>query len=181
MDWVQWLALTGGLVAVASFVRDRREAQRVDAGSIYVIVTSYNTGMPGATYPIFTKYEVHNTGPLPALSVSVSGWPATARRRLTWRLRPIDQWMTGTRAPGGVFPTITPGGVTAEHDLQPLTSSTIGGMAPPIMLTFRDGRGRSWVRWPDGRLNRLTLSRSAWQQRVRLRSVERHERPANST
>lgn len=179
MDWVQWIALSGGLVAAASFVRDRREAQRVDAASVYVVVTTYNTGTPGGTYPIFTKYVIHNTGALPALTVGVSGWPATARRRLTWRLRPIGQWMTGTRAPGGVFPTITPGGVTAEHEVRPLSSSTIGGEAPPIMLTFRDGRGRSWVRWPDGRLNRLTFSLYAWRQRARLRSVERAERRAD--
>jgi hypothetical protein len=116
MDWVQWLALSGGLIAVASFVRDRREAQRIDAAGVYVIVTSYNTGTPGGRHPIFTKYEIHNKGSLPALTVSVSGWPASARRRLSWRLQPIGRWMTGSRAPGGVFPIITPGGVTTSRN-----------------------------------------------------------------
>jgi hypothetical protein len=91
MDWVQWLALSGGLVAAASFVMDRLEAQRADAASVYVIVTSYRPGTPGGTHPTFTKYVIHNTGPRPALTVGVSGWPATARRRPTWRLRPIGQ------------------------------------------------------------------------------------------
>jgi hypothetical protein len=32
------------------------------------------------------------------------------------------------------------------------------------MLMFRDGSGREWVRWPDGKLTRITPS---WFQVVR--------------
>jgi hypothetical protein len=106
-------------------------------------------------------YEIHNDGPLPILGVDVSGWSWGSRRRVTWRLRPIDQLMTGKSAPGGAFGNtdIAPWTRTSEQELPPQPRIVLAGEPPPIMITFRDGRGRQWVRWPDGRLSRMSTSR----------------------
>lgn len=155
---MQWLALSGGLVAVVTFVADRRERTRAEAAGVYVIVTRF---LPVTRHAGgYTFYEIVNDGQLPALRVSVSGWTWGARRRFAWRLRPIGSWMTGRRIPAGVFPQVLPQSRTDEHDMMPLSAEgDVPGERPPIMLVFRDGYGRSWVRWPDGRLNRLSLSR----------------------
>jgi hypothetical protein len=168
MDWVQWLALSGGLEAVASFVTDRLERARSDAAAVYVIVTRYDRRNPEGA-----KFRVYNDGPLPALSVGVMGWHAwhwEVRRRGTWRLRGMGSWMTGQVATVTVFPTIGPRSSTEEADLPQLDLAFGTGDPPPVMLVFRDGRGRRWVRWPDGRLSRTapsnpTVSWRCWRLR----------------
>lgn len=114
-----------------------------------------------------TTYQLVNDGKLPALAVEVHGWTWGARRRLTWRLRPVTAWMTGRRIPGGVFPQLEAQSRTDDQDIHPLhiEGSSRAGERPPIMLVFRDGHGRLWVRWPDGRLNSLALSRDALRHR----------------
>jgi hypothetical protein len=156
MDWVQLLALTGGLVAALAFVAGRLDLARSDAAAVYVITkpvpieSNEQEYRPG-------KYEVHNDGPLPILSVFVFVWEGESRRRRTWRLRPPEAWMTGRSTVDGFgYPIVAPRSSTEEADL-------LGGMADPywtgdppqVMLIFLDGRGRYWVRWPDGRLSRL--------------------------
>jgi hypothetical protein len=64
--------------------------------------------------------------------------------------------MTGPYMPGGgVFPTIFPKESTDVHDVAGLREWGPAGELPPIMLVFRDGLGRRWVRWHDGKLTRL--------------------------
>jgi len=73
MDWVQWLALAGGLVAAAAFVAGRRDIARSEAAGVYVDVTLFQ-GAPSPTdRAVFTRYRIVNDGRLPALSVGVSG------------------------------------------------------------------------------------------------------------
>lgn len=159
IDWVQWLALSGGAVAVATYVEDRRQRARADAASVYVEVPEFLPVQPPRGG--HTRFVIVNDGPLPILRVSVSGWGWDARRRLTWRVRPVGSWMTGgPRLPGGVFPQVMARSRTDEHDLPPLVMDKDAdpGVRPPVMLVFRDGHGRSWVRWPDGRLSRAGWS-----------------------
>jgi hypothetical protein len=74
VDWVlQWLALTRGLVAAATFTADRSDKTRADAAAVYVIVTLYQASVPRSGVPGVTKYVVHNDGPLPLLGVASRG------------------------------------------------------------------------------------------------------------
>jgi hypothetical protein len=183
MDWVQWLALVGGLVAAVvaavAFVLGRRDVARTLAASVYVIIPKFRYGRD-PTVPAFTTYRVVNDGPAPALQVGVSAWE-WGRRRSTWRFRRHEHWMMSRRIePGAVFSTIEPASSTKEHDLQGVTSYAWGGENPPVMLVFRDGQGRRWVRWPDGKLTKLYPSAYYFQERrwrlqreARAASVER--------
>jgi hypothetical protein len=69
MDWVQWLALTGGLVAVLTFVTGRFDSARSDAAAVYVMTTLRVSIEPGSSEKYEATYEVHNDGPLPVLWV----------------------------------------------------------------------------------------------------------------
>jgi hypothetical protein len=133
------------------------------AASLYVKVPLHLAGPAAPPDVAFTKYQIVNDGALPASSVGVSAW-TWGRRRITWRFRRRDSWMTGSRLEGGaVFPTIVPRSRTEVHDLPGLWEWGPPGDPPPIMLTFRDGLGRRWIRWPDGKLTRLT---PCWSQAV---------------
>ena len=67
--------------------------------------------------------------------------------------------MTGDRIEGRVHVNIEPGGTAVGTDMtapqypKPKHSKSSG--SPPVMLIFRDGFGREWVRWPNGKLNRV--------------------------
>jgi hypothetical protein len=79
VDWVQWLALAGGLTAVLTYVSGRLDTARSEAGKLFVLVTDFETGPPSAL--VFTKYKVVNESDLPVSSVEVRtfGW---GRRRV---------------------------------------------------------------------------------------------------
>ena len=174
MDWVQWFALSGGLVAALAFIADRLDHARSDAAAAYVVFDLDKS-----------KVEVHNDGPLPILSVDVDAWGYAARRRRTWRVRYIGSWMTG--ATGGYqpvrhIPTIGPGSSFKEIDMLELPSPWPANHPPTVLLVFTDGRGRRWVRWPDGRLSRLrvisvpVVVNRYWEWRRMRREVRQHRR-----
>lgn len=169
MDWVQWLALSGGLVAVASFAAGRRDLTRTEAAGIYLDVTWYQAAPPPPEQAVSTRLKIVNRSRLPALSAEVSVWD-WGRRRFWWRFRRHERWMTGPRIQGVVYPAITPESESDEADL----SGPPGKgppERPPVVLVFRDGFGRRWVRWPDGKLTRLAPSiaqveRMVWRRRA---------------
>jgi hypothetical protein len=168
-EWLSWsrvggaLALAGGLAAVAAFVANRLDQARAMAASLYVQVPLHLAGPAPTPQRAFTKYQIVNGGALPASTVGVSAWDWGERRRITWRFRRHDNWMTGGRMGGHVFPTIFPNSSTEVHDLPGLWEWGPPGELPPIMLTYRDGLGRRWIRWPDGKLTRLA---PCWSQAV---------------
>lgn len=162
-DVLQVVAVFGGLTAVATFVAARLDTGRAQAAGIYVLVTGYRYGAPSEDEPgNFTNYQIVNDSELPALDVGLSAWQFGERRRL-WRFHSHNDWMTSERITGRLFPTVLPRSRTDEDDIwppdmpdrQPPGSS----LRPPLVLTFRDGRGRRWVRWPDGKLSRRWPSR----------------------
>jgi hypothetical protein len=173
VDWVQWLGLGGVLVAVAAFVAGRRDASRVEASTVYVMVTLWQPAPVPPDRPLITHYQIFNKGSRPALAVRVSAWD-WGRRRLTWRFRPYEDWMTGRRMVGRVINTLTPDSSTDELDLPAPERAGPVGEPPPIMLMFRDGSGREWVRWPDGKLTRITPS---WFQLVRWQQQRENADP----
>jgi hypothetical protein len=162
-DWgsvPQWLALGGVLLAVASYIAGRWDVVRDNAAKVYVIITAFQIGTGRADGPgAWTKARIHNGSALPIYDAALSAWEWGARRS-TWRLRKHSAWMTGEQVTGCVFPTISPGGDSDEEELFGLHHPSREdpkpeSIRPPLMLVFRDGNGRRWVRWPDGRLNRV--------------------------
>lgn len=161
MDWVQWLTLAGGLTAVVTFVTSRRDATRSEAAGLYAVVTGYQAAPAPADRPVHTRYKVVNDGQQPALAVGISAW-GWGRRRWTWRVRPHADWMTGTRIVGTVYPSISPRSETPEDEFPGVDVVGPAEERPPLMLIYRDGHGRRWVRWPDAKLTRLSPSRHAY-------------------
>lgn len=161
---LQVLAVLGGLVAVATFVVGRLDADRSQASGVYLVITSYRYGVRKASEgpPNHTLFKIHNESDLPVLDVGVGAWHFGRRRRL-WRFHPPLRWMTNGRITGQVFPTILPRSTTGEMDIWPADppphTERHDTSRPPLVLTFRDGRGRRWVRWPDGKLSRRWPSR----------------------
>lgn len=152
---LKFLAISGALVAVAAFVAGRRDLARSDASRVYVIVTAFRYGEPSVDSPLFTNVRIVNDGPLPIFSVGLSTWD-WGHRRTTWRLRRHRRWMTGRRLTGQLYPTVLPESQTDEATFDGVPGyPNESGQSPYVLLVFRDGLGREWVRWHDGRLSRL--------------------------
>jgi hypothetical protein len=168
VDWVQWLGLAGGLAALATFVWGRRDASRSDAAAVYVVVTTFQPAPLPPGEAVFTRYQIVNDGDLPVLIVAVEAWD-WGRRRITWRLRREEHWMTGRRIIERVYNTVTPHTSTDEDQVPGLAGIGPPGVNPPILLRFCDGHGRRWVRWPDGKLARdapsLSRVEAVWRRR----------------
>ena len=75
------------------------------------------------------------------------------------------QWMTGRRIAGNVYSTLLAHSASKESELPgvglPVSNKKLGDtqVMPVLLLAFRDGNGRRWIRWPDGKLSRLRLCR----------------------
>jgi hypothetical protein len=175
IDWGSvpaWLALGGVVVAVAVFVAGRADATRKHAASVYVVITSFKAGTgdryladaPGAEAPPpFTKVVIQNDGDLPVVDANVSVWE-WGHRRWDWWDRGMTDWWTGQRVRGVDYATIAPHSEATEHEFPavglPATRRPGDTARPPVILIFRDGNGRRWVRWPDGRLSRVWFIRN---------------------
>jgi hypothetical protein len=156
-----WLTLGTILVALTTFVMGRRDEARAPAAHVYVVVVDFRTGRPTDGNPVFTDVEVRNDGEFPILDPSVQLWNWGKPRRFTWRLRRLEGWLTSERKAwvnGSYVPAKSRTGVHRLCGLEDKTEIE-GSPSPPIVLMFRDGNGRLWVRWPDGKLKRVTPSR----------------------
>ena len=65
---------------------------------------------------------------------------------------------------GLTIPLVTPDTETDPFDMEPVPTINPSlarriETTPPLMIRFRDGNGRLWVRWPDGK---LTRERPSW-------------------
>lgn len=120
---------------------------------MFVMITKYLAG-PGDDRRPLTEFEIVNNSRLPVFDVGVSAWQ-WGRRRLTWRIRRYDRWMTRDLLVSRVYPMIRPTSRTDADDLPGLPTPGPPGVPPPVMLVFTDGHGRRWVRWHDGRLTKL--------------------------
>ncbi len=154
-EWLSLLAIVGGVIA---FWIGRRDAARQLASRIFLIVLSFTISSDESKRT--TKIEVANLTETPIFDVNVLQFSWGHRRR-SWRFRSSDQWCTGNRLrPGRLFATIAPNtrGVTQTmQGLGPSPDAT--QVTPPFVLVFRDGNGRRWVRWQDGRLSRISARR----------------------
>jgi hypothetical protein len=155
-----WLALVGALVAAAAFVVGRLDALRRPASMVFPIAMSYKYGGdPDSPDPdTHTTVQIENGSDMPVFECHIALYKWGHRRRF-WRLRRYDRWMTGERIVGRVYPTLLAHHNSSEDELPglglPISKGTIDrNMSPPLLLLFRDGNGRRWIRWPDGRLTR---------------------------
>jgi hypothetical protein len=162
VDWGSvpaWLAIVcsgGGAAAVAT----ARSARRTHGAAVYVTSAGYRVSDPPDPDD-FTGYKLVNSGTLPVHDVGISVWEF-GRRRWLWRFRNGARWMTGERLQGRVYPSVEPGDEKTANDMPAphrVVKRPRGAVAPLLLLTFRDGVGRRWVKWPDGRLNRVHFAR----------------------
>jgi len=156
---VSWLALVGVVVGVFTYASARRDASRRSATHIYVVVTSFHYGTNPDNENHHTRARVVNDSDTPIFDVSVSLWD-WGKRRVGWRLRRHPAWMTSKRLVGRYYATLLPKTSTPEEGWPTVkvTSVMTQSVLPPFLLVFRDGNGRRWVRWPDGKLTRLAPS-----------------------
>jgi hypothetical protein len=170
VDWVQWLAVTGGLAAAAGYLSGRRDRVRADAAMVYVVVTTFDLDEDSAEAA--TTFRVVNGSSLPVFRVIVSPYH-WGFRRASWRLRRSRNWMTGV--PSGdrqFFPTVPPNESTDEVTIPGLPrKGARTAEIPPLVTFFRDGHGRVWIRWPSGRLTNARMSAYYVQGRLRRSAV----------
>jgi hypothetical protein len=168
-----WFVVGSVLVAASTFWAARRDAVRAQASKVYGVDSGdrFSTGGPNE----FMVVGVWNRSDGPIFDIHVFLYRYGGRRRRTWRWRSRNPylWLTSEyvqRAAGfgaDVFgPEVEvppldaglqarvafgdPGRPVVKPD-EPLDSS---GYIAPVVVTFTDGNGRRWVRWPDGRLSR---------------------------
>lgn len=166
-DWGSvpaWLGLGGALIAAMSFLAGRRDAKRRPAALVFPITVNhrFGTSKPPDT---FTNVQIENGSDMPIYDCILVLYQWGRRRRL-WRFHTVQNWMTGERVVGRVYSIIRANSVSQVAELPGLGLPPQGkgwraqmDMAPTALLMFRDGNGRRWVRWPDGKLTRLRPSR----------------------
>lgn len=144
---------------MATFVLARRDASRTAASKVHVIVLRYQHGrsLDEVSPDPFLVVQVVNGADQPIFDIGLVVWQWRARRRILWRVRRHDDWMTTKRLQDVVVTNVRAADKSVELDLRGMDAPpTLTYLAAPLMLVFRDGNGRRWVRWPDGELRRLT-------------------------
>jgi hypothetical protein len=155
-----WLTFAGVVIATATYISSRLDAIRRPASNVFAVVPRYAFGGSSRTQDPFTMVRIENGSDMPIFDCRVAVWDWGARRRRLWRVRRRGDWLASERIAGRVFPSISARGHSEDADLPglglPMDGRRLGDLevAPPVLLTFRDGNGRRWVRWPDGRLTR---------------------------
>jgi hypothetical protein len=76
--------------------------------------------------------------------------------------------MTGRCITGRGYWTVEPES-SLDIELSMVADPEVADDGPPVMVGFRDGNGRRWVRWSDGKLTRLYPSVYWLQERQRQR------------
>lgn len=159
-DVPTWLALIGVVVGVLTYSSARRDASRSSATQVYVVVTSFCYGTDPENADHHLTACVRNDASTPVFDLGVSLWE-WGDRRITWRTRRHSRWMTSERLTGRHYITLLPGTSTTEEEWPPVVNGSLrrdASLLPRFLLVFRDGNGRRWIRWPDGRLTRLAPS-----------------------
>jgi hypothetical protein len=154
----EWLTLGTLLLALGAFVVERWDKTRTPACGVYAVVDHPDADVGPAAVP--TKVQIWNNGDFPVFDVFVSVWDG-GKRRMTWRFRRHEHWLTGTRRQLCMIRHVSPE-ASADADVMwrlAAKPSDDASIMPPIVIKFREGNGRCWVRWPDGQLTHRAPSR----------------------
>lgn len=173
-----WFTLLAVIIALATLVIGRLDAARQQAANVYAIVVASGSDEPAQESTPFTEVVVFNDGDSPIFEPSVQLWDWGKVRRFTWRFFPIEHWLTSERQHWANGKYVPPQARTDSVSLKGLGARTYNRKAsptPPIVLVFRDGNGRLWVRWPNGRLKRVAPS--AWRETWLCRFHGDHQAP----
>jgi hypothetical protein len=164
-DWGDvpaWLALIAGLIAVLTFVAGRLDARRAHAAQVFAVLTDFRlTERPEFEGEGHVTVTPTNYGPAPIFDAGVYVHEF-GRRHWLWRMRRSTDWWTGEWVDGAAhgWTTIKPQSEGEQAVLPAPTAMRDQPQARPhVILSFRDGNGRRWVRWPDGKLQSAALSR----------------------
>jgi hypothetical protein len=171
-DLPTWIGLGSAVVALITYVSSRRDSKRTPASSVFV------TCPDGRGHdPDIRTITVNNTSTLPITDVTISSWSSTPKRAGPWwRIPRLDfsddlskphrffwhffqwwNWLWGWKLQHWYWYSVGP---SESRQVDLLVETTARRLAPQLMLTFKDGSGRAWVRWPNGRLNRKRGFRS---------------------
>jgi hypothetical protein len=163
-DWGDvplWLALVIALVAAVAFVDGRLDGRRAMASRVYVVVatdfTASSDVLGGAEGHVSVRPTNYGESPAFGVAVALHDW---GHRRRYWRFRTRDQWWTGSPVAGGtrIYSMVEPESSGEIVELPP-AAGVPPRRVPQVILTFRDGSGRRWVRWPNGTLQSASLTR----------------------
>jgi hypothetical protein len=162
-DWGQvpaWLALIIAVVVAVAFVDGRLDGRRALASQVYVVLSDFtasNDVPGGAEGHVSVRPTNYGEAPVFAVAIALHHW---GHRRRYWRLQTRDQWWTGAPVPDGsrIYPMIEPDS-SGETAVLPPAAGVPPRRVPQVIVTFRDGSGRRWVRWPNGKLQSASLTR----------------------
>jgi hypothetical protein len=155
-----WLGLLALVFTAATFVIGRRDAGRDLASKVSVIVLSMRWGGGPVTggQGNHTTAQIRNDSDAPIFDCQIVLFDWGLRHSLWWE-RTVPEWWTTRRVDGRLIATVLPNSQSAndaaELDGLGLPPQKPESILPPLVLIFRDGNGRHWVRWPDGKLSRL--------------------------
>ncbi len=168
IDWGNvpaWIALLGGGVALLSYLTSRDDARRSAAIGVYFVM-DYNNSY-GADK---LNLSIINSSTMPIHNVLLQSFDGPCKRRKFWRLSGF--LMTSTLLEIRHVFAIKPGDSVSQPGIRAVRPGRPAPEMPTaqLVLTFRDGNGRNWVRWHDGRLNRIYRlpepEQPQWHQRA---------------
>ena len=189
-DLPTWIGLGGAVAALTTYASSRRDSKRTPASSVFVTCPDGQENEPD-----IRTITVHNASALPVTDVVISSWSSTPKKegrpwdilrldfgddfskphRFFWHFFRWWNWLWGWKLQHWYWYSVGPGEC---RQVGLLVETTARRLAPQLMLTFRDGSGRAWVRWPDGRLSRKRGINSAEGRPEPMRSAFWAEDPA---
>lgn len=107
---------------------------------------------------------------MPISNATVTAFEWGKRRRSWWCYRKIEEYWTAPRIGFENLPFVNPGETKSPIEFDPPKSPAprnVVSYVPQVILTFQDGNGRKWVRWPTKGLSTylgrpLVIHRSGW-------------------
>lgn len=171
-DLPTWIGLGSAVAALITYASSRGDSRRTPASSVFVTCPEGCGDKPD-----IRMITVHNASTFPITDVTISSWSITPKKANGWRRIPrMDfsddfskphrffwhffkwwNWLWGWKLQHGYWYNVGP---SESKQVALLVDTNERRLAPQLMLVFRDGSGRAWVRWPNGRLNRKRAFRS---------------------
>jgi hypothetical protein len=172
-DLPTWIGLGSAVAALFTYISSRRDSKRTPASSVFVTCSDGRGDDPD-----IRTITVHNGSAFPITDVTISSWSSAPNQkgkwwwnllrmdvsddfskphRFLWHILKWWNWIWGWKLQHWYWYSVGPG---ESRQVNLLVETSAKRLAPQLMLMFRDGSGRAWVRWPNGRLSRKRALRS---------------------